>query len=606
MMKPFYLPSMPFVSQFDGAPLAKLAGLALFGIVAFQTLAIDLTIGATPDEWGTVTPAEGLYTVEFGAVVDLKAEASPGYVFNQWMVSPPCGCNGQVADKKSAETTVKVTGNMSVTATFAEEVTEVSLTMVVSPDAAGATDPVVGTSTVELGREFSIQAIAASSYKLSRWTASPAENVEFEDATQAETTVTLVGDATVTAEFALVGATIDLTMGVSPDEGGTSTPSGTTAVSLGVGATIAATPAFGYSFDSWSASPEGDASIADADAAETTIVPYGPVTVTAYFVANENRLFATVTQGSVLAVSAEDVGLTSFDARPSVYVTGGELEAKRKKLKLLNSNSDFKRSGVETILCEFKPSLSVGSYVMRLEDRNSAWMDMPVGLVNVNGPVIHRVEPNTGTTGDAITLTGQYFGSKGLKIWLVGEDEDSGRTRRKKCRLDKPFMYADAKGRPKKSCMDLETGLSEVSFSVPRGVNLDANGRLLVVNRLGSVTVPFNAPNGGTDVTASEAVDLIDAHDGDDEFVILDVRTEDEYNSGHVKNAVNLDYYSPLFENDLDDLDKSAVYLVYCGSGGRSANAVSLMLELGFEEIYNMLRGFTAFKEVAPELIDYP
>ncbi|MCK6599511.1 MAG: rhodanese-like domain-containing protein, partial [Bdellovibrionaceae bacterium] len=59
--------------------------------------------------------------------------------------------------------------------------------------------------------------------------------------------------------------------------------------------------------------------------------------------------------------------------------------------------------------------------------------------------------------------------------------------------------------------------------------------------------------------------------------VILDVRTPDEYLSGHIKGAINIDFYASDFQNQLGKLDKEKDYKVYCRSGNRSSKAVNMM-----------------------------
>jgi rhodanese-related sulfurtransferase len=67
--------------------------------------------------------------------------------------------------------------------------------------------------------------------------------------------------------------------------------------------------------------------------------------------------------------------------------------------------------------------------------------------------------------------------------------------------------------------------------------------------------------------------------------VVMDIRTPEEYISGHVKNAVNLDFYSADFQKELSRLDKSKTYLVYCRSGSRTAQTLPIMQILGFRKI---------------------
>ena len=96
-------------------------------------------------------------------------------------------------------------------------------------------------------------------------------------------------------------------------------------------------------------------------------------------------------------------------------------------------------------------------------------------------------------------------------------------------------------------------------------------------------------------ITVQQAYDMIHAVPAIPGLVILDVRTQTEYDSGHIENAAHLDYYSPTFTQDLNNLDKTGTYIVYCGSGGRSAKALNIMKDLGFREAYNMLGGTNAW-----------
>ncbi len=76
-------------------------------------------------------------------------------------------------------------------------------------------------------------------------------------------------------------------------------------------------------------------------------------------------------------------------------------------------------------------------------------------------------------------------------------------------------------------------------------------------------------------------------------FVILDVRTPEEYQSGHIDGAINVDFYAPDFPQQLDKLDKNKVYVLYCRSGNRSGRTVPLMKQLGFREVYEIQGGIS-------------
>jgi len=92
-----------------------------------------------------------------------------------------------------------------------------------------------------------------------------------------------------------------------------------------------------------------------------------------------------------------------------------------------------------------------------------------------------------------------------------------------------------------------------------------------------------------TNSSAEEFNDLISART--DASVILDVRTSKEFESGHIENAVNIDYFSNDFENSLSKLDKSKTYFVYCKSGVRSGKASNMLNKLGFKKIYTLKGG---------------
>lgn len=78
----------------------------------------------------------------------------------------------------------------------------------------------------------------------------------------------------------------------------------------------------------------------------------------------------------------------------------------------------------------------------------------------------------------------------------------------------------------------------------------------------------------------------------DNNSVVLDVRTPAEWLEGIIPEAVTIDIYTGQeFINSLEELDKSKNYYVYCRSGARSAQACSVMKEMGFATAYNLSGG---------------
>ena len=78
----------------------------------------------------------------------------------------------------------------------------------------------------------------------------------------------------------------------------------------------------------------------------------------------------------------------------------------------------------------------------------------------------------------------------------------------------------------------------------------------------------------------------------DNNAVILDVRTFEEFEEGYIANAINIDVLKGQgFVYEVEALDKSKNYYVYCRAGSRSENACNMMNQLGFENTYNLMGG---------------
>jgi rhodanese-related sulfurtransferase len=69
--------------------------------------------------------------------------------------------------------------------------------------------------------------------------------------------------------------------------------------------------------------------------------------------------------------------------------------------------------------------------------------------------------------------------------------------------------------------------------------------------------------------------------------ILLDVRTPEEFIQGHIENAVNLDSQNPNFNSQINKLDKSKTYIVFCRSGSRALTASKTMAENGLKVIYS-------------------
>ncbi len=76
---------------------------------------------------------------------------------------------------------------------------------------------------------------------------------------------------------------------------------------------------------------------------------------------------------------------------------------------------------------------------------------------------------------------------------------------------------------------------------------------------------------------------------------LIDVRTPDEYQDGHLANARLINFYAADFTQQLSQLDKTQPVLVYCAVGGRSGKAAAQLTKLGFSQVYDLKGGYTAW-----------
>lgn len=84
-------------------------------------------------------------------------------------------------------------------------------------------------------------------------------------------------------------------------------------------------------------------------------------------------------------------------------------------------------------------------------------------------------------------------------------------------------------------------------------------------------------------ISAEEAKKIIDSED----VIVLDVRTQEEYNEGHIVNAVLLPV-NDIADKALEILpNKDAKILVYCRSGNRSAAASKQLIKMGYTNVYD-------------------
>ncbi|TAH25892.1 MAG: thioredoxin [Cytophagales bacterium] len=79
-------------------------------------------------------------------------------------------------------------------------------------------------------------------------------------------------------------------------------------------------------------------------------------------------------------------------------------------------------------------------------------------------------------------------------------------------------------------------------------------------------------------------------------FQLLDVRTPDEFQNGHIKSALNLNWNDSEFKNQVSKLNKSIPTYVYCLSGGRSASAAQFLRENKFDKVFELSGGMMSWR----------
>jgi rhodanese-related sulfurtransferase len=97
-------------------------------------------------------------------------------------------------------------------------------------------------------------------------------------------------------------------------------------------------------------------------------------------------------------------------------------------------------------------------------------------------------------------------------------------------------------------------------------------------------------------INVKRANRLNEENKGNPQFVVLDVRSANDYSNDHLANAINIDFKSDDFVEKLKQLDRSKTYLVICYGGVRSKKTMAQMKALRFTKVYNVKGGMLKWR----------
>ena len=112
--------------------------------------------------------------------------------------------------------------------------------------------------------------------------------------------------------------------------------------------------------------------------------------------------------------------------------------------------------------------------------------------------------------------------------------------------------------------------------------------RIAVLSLILAFSCDYLSP---TEINFISDSDLIEMQEID--YILIDVRTLDEFNSGYIKKAKNLDFYSETFQNDILSIEKSLPIVLYCRTNNRSTKTANILKDNGFKEILVLEGGIT-------------
>jgi phage shock protein E len=104
---------------------------------------------------------------------------------------------------------------------------------------------------------------------------------------------------------------------------------------------------------------------------------------------------------------------------------------------------------------------------------------------------------------------------------------------------------------------------------------------------------PFTAVSNVASVEAETFASLLT----EDTPILIDVRTPQEFAAGHLDGAINIDFYDPNFRSEIAKLDPKKQYAIYCRTGNRTGQTLTMMKTLGFTNVTDLKGGIVAWEQ---------
>ena len=104
-----------------------------------------------------------------------------------------------------------------------------------------------------------------------------------------------------------------------------------------------------------------------------------------------------------------------------------------------------------------------------------------------------------------------------------------------------------------------------------------------------------------TEIIVISDAELTEIQDTD--YILVDVRTIEEYESGHIQDAIHFDFYSELFQKEILSLDKSSSIILYCRTQNRSTKTANYLKENGYKEITVLEGGIISWVKNGNDLV---